>query len=337
MTDPAGQVQIEFASIGRWDELVQAFPGHTVFHRTSWLTAISEAIGLEPVLAVARRDGRCEALWPLLEQRLGPFRILGSPLPGWSTVYQGPLFKQSADPHVLLRVFMETPRLGRASYIYCKVCDEHRELDLTPHGFERQHRYRTYLVDLRQEEEALWAGLARRCRSAVRKAQRAGLTVVREEGTEYVDDFWKMSLDVFGRSGIKPTYSRDLLEKVAHGLSASASILVMSVMRDGQRLSTQLLPHDGHTAYAWAAASFSEHRKLSLSNILDWESILETRRMGLSRYDLVSIYGGPGFYKKSFGAEERATATHWERYGSPIARLGKRGYESLLRWRQRAR
>ena len=336
MTQNPTTIQVEEVPLDRWDEVVQTFPGHTVFQRSPWLSAIADAYDVDPLLLVARRDGRCEAVWPSLVQKVGPFRVVGSPRPGWCTVYLGPLFREDADVPALLSAFMQHPPLRRASYTFCKVSSPGRPVDLEPHGFEHLRDYRTYIVDLQKSEEDLWSALEKRCRKMVRKGARAGLTVRREEGTDYIDDFWKMSVEVFGRSGIKPSYSRRLLDLVVERLTESDSLLVTSAMLEGKRVAMQVMPYDRVGSYAWAAASYAEYRHLAVYNILDWESILEAKRLGISTYDLVSVYGGPGYYKRSFGPEERVTAAFWERYSSPVARMGKKVYASLLRRRQRA-
>src|SRR5262245_51580635 len=75
-----------------WDELLPRFADRTVYHTSACLRALGVAHHLTPHLVRADMHGRCVALWPCFELRKGPFTILGSPLPGWSTAYLGPLF-----------------------------------------------------------------------------------------------------------------------------------------------------------------------------------------------------------------------------------------------------
>ncbi len=57
--------------------------------------------------------------------------------------------------------------------------------------------------------------------------------------------------------------------------------------------------------------------------------------MGLAWFDFVSVYGGPGKYKQSFGPGAKEVATHWERSRSWSIRILKQMYEKWLRYRTR--
>jgi hypothetical protein len=316
-----------------WDALVVRFPRYTVFHTLAWLRSLQEAHGLELTLLQARKSNDCVAVWPCLSVWKGPIRVVGSPLPGWSTVYLGPLVAPGVEPIGVLSALLNHPPLSHAGFMYSKILDEDRPIDMSALGFDRLHRFHTYIVPLVHSEEELWSRLAKRCRKAIRKAQNIGLTVRREADTHFLDDFWRMSIEIFARSNLKPVYTRKLVERVVDNLGRDGRLLVMSVFYEGRRVSTQILPYDDHTVYGWAAASFADYRPLSTSNILDWETILEARRMGLRAYDMVSVYGGPGVYKRSFGPEEHAVATHWERSRSRLIGYMKKAYESYSRRR----
>src|SRR5262249_47097611 len=87
---------------------------------------------------------------------------------------------------------------------------------------------------------------------------------------------------------------------------------VLSARFKGKRIATLVLPSDATAMYYWAGASFDRHRTLPAGNLLHWEAIRGALRRGLSGYDLDSIAGSPGRFKRSSGAEVARTATHWE-------------------------
>ncbi len=330
-----GPPRISTVERGAWEKLLADFPQHTVFHRFAWLQSVAEAYRAEVVLARADTGDRCVGVWPCLEQRKGPFRILGSPLPGWSTLWMGPLFAPGADALEVARAFLSDRTFSRAAYIFCKVLDEASNVDLATLGFERVRRPVNYVVDLGPSQEELWRHLRKGCRRAIGKARRCGIVVQQEESPGFLDAFWRMAVQVFARSNMHPVYSRRMVECVWRNLRRSESVFALSAVLDGRRIATQILPYDSHTAYAWASAGLEEARKFSGNNILDWETILEAKRRGLKWYDLGSIYGGPGVYKGSFRPEKRARATQWERSRSSLVAMLKRMYESYLRRRLR--
>src|SRR5262245_14420299 len=104
-----------------WDALLQQFPNRTVFHSLAWLRVLSEVHHLRMILARADVNGRCVAIWPCMALHKGPFRILRSPLPGWSTAYLGPLLVRDGDATTIMQAFFDDPVLHRWSYFRCRV------------------------------------------------------------------------------------------------------------------------------------------------------------------------------------------------------------------------
>src|SRR5262245_44415671 len=153
------ECEVTIARDNDWNQLVATFPDRTVFHGLPWLQLLCESHGLRRQLLRADMDGRCVGIWPCLDLRKGPFRIVGSPLPGWSTAYLGPLFAPKVDIQVILRAFLESTPLHRWSYFRCRVLDEQRDVDLAGYGFKRLDREETYLLGLSPTESELWNDL----------------------------------------------------------------------------------------------------------------------------------------------------------------------------------
>jgi CelD/BcsL family acetyltransferase involved in cellulose biosynthesis len=318
----------------QWDILVRTFPDHTLFHRREWLELVGEVHGARVHAVKVDHGGRCIAVWPCLALRKGPFRILASPLPGWSSIYMGPLFTPGADTRAALEAFLRKPPLARWSYFRLRVLDEHRPVDLAPLGFTRLYRDTTYRLDLRRTEEALWKNLKSECRTRIRKAEKLGIEVRVEQGDDYIDDFWKMSEDVFSRGGIEPTFTLRFAKRLHERLAPNGLLRVLSAFHGGRRIATLVLPHDDHTMYYWAGGSFAEFRNLPAHNLLHWTAILDARREGLRTYDFVGSKGGPGRFKSTFGPVEHTVSTHWEASRSKVVGLLKDKYEQYLRWRR---
>jgi len=328
------EILISMAGDEDWDDLVRRFPDRTVFHGLPWLTLLCEAHRLKRLLIRADADGQCVAVWPCLDLRRGPFRIVGSPLPGWSTAYLGPLFAPGVDLAPVLEAVFESPFLRRWSYFRFRVIDEHREIDLQPRGFSRLAREETYLLDLSAPEAALWNNLKSECRSRIRKAQRQGVEVRVEHDDQFLEDFWLMSCEVFAKSKLKPPFTREFARLLIDHLRPAEQVVVLSAFCKTRRIATLILPHNDHTMYYWAGGTFQEFRDLPSNNLLHWSAILEAKRMGLARYDFISTVGGPGRFKKTFAPEARFVATHWEASRHRLIGALKDRYEGYLRSRR---
>lgn len=328
-------IMVSASDPGEWDGLLRAFADRTIFHTRAWMEIIQAAHGVRPVFAKAVRDGKCIAIWPCLEMRKGPFRVLGSPLPGWSTAYMGPLFADDADIAATLQAFFDHKLFRRYAYFACRTMVHRHEVDLAAFGFNLLTNFETYWIDLLQSEETLWSNLKSECRSRVRKAEKEGVEIRREETDAFIDDFWKMSLETFAKSNIQPTHTREFCVEVWRKLKPLSRVHVLSAFVAGRRAAILMLPHDESTMHYWGGASYQEFREIPVNNLLHWQAIKDARGLGLRCYDFVSSEGGPGRFKKTFGPQPVVVARHWDRSPSRLMRMLKERYEAYLRARRR--
>jgi hypothetical protein len=330
----ADEIMISEVESEQWDQLLEEFPHATVFHTLAWQRIMSAAGAARIHLAQAQLDGECEAVWPCQEMRKGPLRVLGSPLPGMSTAYMGPLFKSRNTMHAVIDAFFQHDWFNKPAFFAVKSLNaEH--VDLSAHGFEKVLDFDTYCIDLTMPEDALWENLKSECRSRIRKAEKLGLQVREETSAEFVDEFWAMSIETFARTQIQPTFRQGFVEEMWRHLGPEGRLRVLSAWLDEERVGTLVLPLDNHTMYYWGGASYRRFRGLPAHNLLHWEAIKLAQRAGLERYDFVSTLGGAGRFKKTFGPKHVYSSTHWERSRSSLIAALKRGYESYLYMRQR--
>lgn len=325
-----GTLEVKSCELRQWDDVMAHFPRHTIFHRAAWIELLMAVHDLKPLLVSVECDGRPMAAWPALWLRKGPLRIVGSPLPGWSTAYMGPVFADGENVKDALDAMLNSRWLRRQAYIACKVLDDQQTIDLSPHGFVGVMAFDTYMVDLTQDEEQLWSNLKGECRSRVRKARNLELEVVEETTRDFADDYWKMCEETFANSGIEPTHNRQFVFELWERLHASGQLLVMSAKQQGKRLATLVLPYDKHTMYYWGGASFLEFRNIPSHNLLHWEAMIRAKAMGLQWYDFISTSGGPGRFKKTFGPQELHRSMHWERSSSKLIAALKTRYERYM-------
>lgn len=329
------QASITTAPPEAWDSLVRRFPDHTVFHARAWLEAVSAAKGLRVLLMQAHVRRDCVGVWPLMEWRRGPFRAIGSPLPGCATPYLGPLISPDADPIALVSAFLRHPVFRRYLYFGCRVLDERRPVNLEPLGFTREVDFDTYRLDLRRSVDELWAGLKSECRTRIRKAEKMGVEIREERDAGVLDDFWAMVEQTFALSGIRPIFSLGFLRELHCRLTAAGQLSILSAFLDGQRLATLVLPFDAHTLYYWAGAAHVRWRQVPAHNLLHWRAITLARERGLQRYDFISTFGSHGRFKRTFGPEAVHVITRWERSPSAPLRVAKDLYQRYLLRRRR--
>ena len=330
-----GGMSVQSVSITQWDELLRAFPAHTVFHRRAWLEVVRDIHHVKMLLiGVQRSDGAFDALWPLLQLRKGPFRVVGSPLRGWSTAYMGPLVAADAEPAATLKSLMSFPPVRRPAYFEIKALTHPHHLDFGAMGFERSKDFETYLLDLSRSEDDLWNNLKQECRTRIRKARKACFEIRQETTNGFVDECWAIATQVFARTHLTPSFSREFLTTMWKRLAPTGEISVISAWHQGERAGYILLLHDHAASYYWAGGAKTEYLNTGINNLLQWEAIQAARSRGSHTYDFISSAGGPGRFKKTFNPEAKIVAAHWHRTGSRIAAMLKRAYEKR-QWRKR--
>lgn len=320
---------------GQWNALLQSFRDATVFHRLEWLQVVCAVHRVKIVLVKAEKEGRCIAVWPYLEMKKGPLRVIGSPLPGWSTAYLGPLFAADVDANAVLSAFLAHKLFRWYAFFACKVLDRNPPVDLGAHGFSTVMKFDTYRVDLTLPKETLWDNLKSECRTRIRKAEKLGIEVREETTPQFIDDYWAMSIETFQKSKIQPTHNKQFVQEMWNQLQPAGALHVISAFLDGQRTGSLVLPFDDRTMYYWGGASFLKYRDLPAHNLLHWHAIGEAKQRGLMAYDFISTIGGPGRFKKTFGPQTVDMATHWERSPSRLMAALKKRYQNYLLKRRR--
>jgi len=328
--------QLETCDPVDWDHELGGFPERTVFHTSPWLRSVARTYKLEMALYRVVSGDSCVALLPYFTTRKGPFRVFGSPFPGTSTPYLGPLLSPTGDAASALAALLRTSPLRRASYFFCRVQDERQPVNLQPYGFRAVRRFETFILDLDKTEEALWAGLDSKCRNLVRRAEKSAVEIRAEMNSDFVDDFWDMSKEVFAKSGLVPSWTRDFTLDMFKSLIECNRLVVLSAFVQGTRIATSLFPHDDRTMYYWAGASRREYLSMSPNNLVLWRAIQTARQLNLPKFDFVSAGGRPGKFKQSFGPERVAVSTHWEYSGSRLVDTAKRVYEHFAHRRRTA-
>jgi CelD/BcsL family acetyltransferase involved in cellulose biosynthesis len=321
-----------------WDQLLETFPQHTVFHTSPWLASVVDVH--KPELRLLRADSSegCAAVWPVFAARKGPLHILGSPLPGWSTAYLGPLFVEGCDEQRAVGAMLDSSLLRRNSYFACKTINFGQQpVDLAPFGFENVLNFDTYCLDLTIGPEALWNNLKSECRTQIRKGEKLGVEIAYETDDSFLDQYWEMSVETFANTHIQPMFTQPFLQEMWRRMSAADRVRGISAWHKGERIASLILPFDNHTMYYWSGCSYLRCRGIPANNLLHWEAIQEACRLGLQRYDFISTLGGAGRFKRTFGPAVVQSATHWERTSSRLVKALRNGYEQYMMLRQRAK
>lgn len=195
----------------------------------------------------------------------------------------------------------------------------------------------TRVIDLRPDEDALWADLRKKWRQYVNKAKAGGVVVVDAEG-DRLGEFYRIYRDTADRAGFlirtEQAY-RDVWEAYR---PAGRARLLFAQAADGEPLATLFLVRAGPRVvepYGGMTQAGAESRA---NYLLKWEAIRTSREQGAMSYDLWGLAtGGIAHFKTGFGGREVRYIGAWDLVLDPLGRAVYEGAGRARVWLTRRR
>ena len=317
-----------------WDRRISGFPQKSIFHETAWLRYLEkEQEGRAVVLRLVDAQGRERALWPGLTVRKGPILIFGSPLRGWGTVSMGPLYHDGDAEHLMAAAESALDQGGVHHWEFVS-----QTLGHPPPG--RGYRFEssdTHRIPLGPDDDAMWKRLEQRCRTCVRKAWRNGLTSRVATDGSFLGSLFDMVAATFARRRTTPPYDGERLKRLWDSLFPVGKAFGIEVLQGPTLASAAVFISDGRDVYAWSQASAARFNAMCPNNLLYWEAMRHSSRLGAAYLHLPGAPGSSiGRFKESFNPEV-FRFPFWIRDQSAVLRWGRRLYfewqSALARWR----
>jgi FemAB family len=169
--------------------------------------------------------------------------------------------------------------------------------------------YGSYIIDLTQSEEVLWANLHSKHRNVVRNAMKKGVEIV--DGIEFMETAHTIIRDTLKRSKIG-FMGWNEFKCFFHGLNENIKILIAN--HEGIAQGCAVIPYSQHSAYYLYGGSIP-HPLSGAMNLLQWEAIKMFRNMGVQRYDFVGVRINP-----SEGSKQEGLMTFKQRFGGNMVK-----------------
>lgn len=284
-----------------WWARLEIFPDRLIYHTKEWIDFVEESQNADPVFAdICDGASHVGCFCGLVISRFG-IRILGSPFPGWQTMYMGFNLKPNVPRWLALQAL---PRFAfhdlgclhvEVTDRFCTTEDGERS------GFAR-HFFHSYEMDLKKSEEQMFAEMKPTCRTCIRKAKKSGVVIEEARGDDlFVDEYYEQLQDVFARQRLVPTYSRDLVRIFIQHLYPSGHLLLLRARdSNGTCIATGLYPGMNSLSQFWGNASFRAYQHLRANQAMNWYAIQYWRTHGAEFFD----WGGEGTYKEKYGPQK---------------------------------
>jgi hypothetical protein len=281
------------AELQRWDDLVAAEPGATLFHRMGWLRAAAEESRTRLMPLVARAEQHPVAFLPVfLKSRMG-IRALFSPPPGCAIPVLGPVFcgtrkrqrgKESFSSALANAIggFLAEERVHHTS-----VTLHHSLSDVRPflwQGFSAHVSF-DYVVSVAGTEDSVFANFESEARTKIRRAQKHENVRIADGGVGEALQLLEMLRRRYAEQGRNWTLSTRYLRAVFNAVPAEA--IGVKVAMAGDRILTGMITlYYDDMAQDWIGG-FSPVEPLSgINELLHWSIIQEAKARGLAYYDL---------------------------------------------------
>jgi len=297
----ASALTLERLELGRCDwEKLDAFSDRQVFQTREWLAFVAETQAAEPVVCAVNRGKTAVGYFTGLIVRRYGLRMLGSPLPGWTTGYVG----FNLDEGVLRRDALAALipfAFGRLRCSHVELRDRYLLREDAKPAAESVEPFMTFEVDLRPAEDDIWATFKGSCRTSIRKSAKLGVVIEEAKDLGFADDYYTQLVDVFARQSLRPTYGVERVRAlIAHMYPTGRLLLLRARDPDGRCIATGIFPAHGRMMYFWGGASWLAHRILQPNEALIWYAIRYWKARGIESFDM----GGGGDYKRKYGGSE---------------------------------
>jgi lipid II:glycine glycyltransferase (peptidoglycan interpeptide bridge formation enzyme) len=300
---------------GAWNAFVESAPYHAFPQLWEW-GEVRALGGWRPVrLAIGLSQEGPVAGAQLLLRRI--------PLLGWHLAYvpRGPI-GQLDDPAVRDALVAAVRALGRSERIATVRIDPESRPD-TAYGaallgapWRKAPKIQpptTRIIDLSVGEDALRAGLRRKHRQYVNKAERSGVSIERFDGSSPADaigaaltDFNRIYQFTAGRAGFvarQPFY----YERVWSLFAPTGRVRLSFAVKDGERIATLFHFTCGERAVESYGGMTDAGADSRANYLLKWSAISDFARDGFTIYDMWGLAtGGIRQFKEGFGGEEIA-------------------------------
>src|ERR1022692_2309097 len=284
-----------------WDTFCENCVSAWFFHTTGWIeyTASMPMSGSTENLSFAVTEGnRLLALVPLLKERHGD--RLHFAYGGWNTPF--PAFLDSmgyAERKAVEKFVFETvrtiPDIDYACFYVCGLSEEvlNGSLRVNPipkHGFH-DTTISTYILNLQKEDEdALYRGFRKGCKSDIKTAQKRGFKTVIVDSDNYEARYFDRYRSIHREAAGRQTRSDESWEKQRDWLKAGKSVLAL-LEKEGTHISAAFINTYKDKAYYQSAGTLpSFEGERGTGHLVHWEIIRYLKHRGYKWYETGNAY-----------------------------------------------
>lgn len=284
-----------------WNEFVAAVPGGGIYHRFDWATLIETVHRMDCPYLIARREGRCVGVLPLVQLRSALFGNFMVSLPYLTA---GGALGES--PSIVAALMTEAAELASE-----RGCSHFECRDSVPAPVAWPVRTDKVLMQLELPgtEGELSKLIGKKLRAQVKRPVREGATV-HWGGLDLLDEFYHVFAHNMRDLGT-PVYARAFFAGILERFGEETRLCVVRI--GARPVAAAFLIDDGdRTDIPWAS-SLREFGRISVNMMLYFEVLRDCVERGQAVFDFGRSTQGSGTwrFKRQWGAEPRPCYWHY--------------------------
>jgi len=281
-----------------WAEM-DTFWDRIVFQTREWMDFIAQTQGAQPVVAEIRDDGTPVGYFSGLTVRRFGLKILGSPLRGWTTSYQGFNLVRGFPRHRALAA-LERFAFHELGCVHLEICDRYLTLEDGAGSQFHCQPYCSYESDLTPAPDEIFGAMESACRRCIRKAEKSGVRIEEAQDDHFAVEYHDQLCEVFAKHGKRPTYGLERVRSLIRSVGPSGNLLLLRARNpEGDCIATGIFPGCNQMAEFWGNASHKYGLHLRPNELLHWYAMRYWKDRGVKTYD----WGGGGDYKEKYGCK----------------------------------
>jgi hypothetical protein len=141
----------------------------------------------------------------------------------------------------------------------------------------------TLIADIRSGKDALWQKMEGRARTAVRKAEKAGVRV-REAGMDESDTYYRLHCETYDRSGV-PAHPAAFFRKVWERFLSDGRCRVWFAEHGGRVAAAESFGIFKGRAIYWMGAASRRGLEVSANSLIQWQALKWMTESGIQWYE----------------------------------------------------
>ncbi len=269
---------------GAWDQYVKYHPGASLFHLIAWKRAIEAAFGLESRYLLAEDQSGIRGVLPLfLTKNIVQGRaLISTPF----AVYGGICASDDEAQQELCATAQQMASAEKVQYLELR-----EQWSCFDPEFAVKDLYVTFDQVLPADSEQLLRSFPRDTRYMIRKAQKAGLCAVTDNGQ--LDIFYEIYASSVHQLGT-PVFGKHFFQIL---LKEFADCSEITVVWNGKRAVAAVLSfHFQDCVLPYYGGSLPEGRQLAANNFMYWEVMKRAIERGFQKFDFGRSKKGTGAY-----------------------------------------